>query len=208
MCDAAAYLRGRGKVENIFQVERWLEKHKPKVLLLENVPFTMYSKSSGETENLSHIRSALESRGYHVHTLLLNSRDYAIPQNRLRIWIVGVLRSCVQGPGNNIQSIVDTMRLDVLISLEHFLLSSKRPVYRGRRHRGGKKRKWEQAHATYFQAVRCSVSMNALVVELQELLGLIDREASVLNFHVNMGAFKGSHVLLDLKHSVQRTKAR
>ena len=199
---------GQGKSgKTWFQVRNWLKQHQVKIVLLENVPFTMFSKSSGEMSNFAHVRSALESLGYRVNPLLINCRDHGVPQSRVRIYIVGVLRQYAQGPDANIQSTVDAMRLHSVISLEHFLMTHVRVVGRGSRLRGSK-RKWMQVHSAHYQRHDCLESMDTFIVQLQERCGLTDREASVLNFHYKRGALQGSCVLVDLKHSIDRTKVR
>lgn len=71
-----------------FDVERILKKKKPKYFLLENVR-GLTSHDKGRT--FQTIKSSLESIGYSVDYLLLNSSNFDVPQNRVRIYIVGVL---------------------------------------------------------------------------------------------------------------------
>lgn len=70
-----------------FEIERLLAKHSPKGFLLENVRGLM-SHDGGRT--LSTILGKLEGLGYGVRCLLLNSSDFSVPQNRVRIYIVGI----------------------------------------------------------------------------------------------------------------------
>lgn len=75
-----------------FEVERLIEssQNKPKLLLLENVRgFTTHD--SGRT--FETIKSKLEALGYHVNALLLNSSNFGVPQNRLRVYLVCQLNS-------------------------------------------------------------------------------------------------------------------
>lgn len=61
------------------------DKHKPKVIFCENVKgLTIHDK--GRTFEV--IRSTFESLGYDVYYKVLNSRDFGVPQNRERIYIV------------------------------------------------------------------------------------------------------------------------
>jgi len=62
---------------------RICEEKKPQFILLENVKglTTKVHKSTFEK-----ILSELDRIGYNVQTKLLNSKDYGIPQNRLRVW--------------------------------------------------------------------------------------------------------------------------
>lgn len=71
-----------------FDIERILKKKKPKYFLLENVRgLTTHDK--GRTFEI--ITSSLRSIGYKIDYLLLNSSNFDVPQNRVRIYIVGVL---------------------------------------------------------------------------------------------------------------------
>lgn len=70
----------------LFQdVVRICEYHKPKVIFCENVKgLTIHDR--GRTFRV--IKSAFEQIGYDVHTKILNSKDFGVPQNRERIYIV------------------------------------------------------------------------------------------------------------------------
>ncbi|HBT95685.1 MAG TPA: DNA (cytosine-5-)-methyltransferase [Coriobacteriia bacterium] len=61
------------------------EKRKPKVIFCENVKgLTMHDK--GRTFSI--IEGALKELGYVVYSSVLNSKDFGVPQNRERIYIV------------------------------------------------------------------------------------------------------------------------
>lgn len=70
----------------LFQdVVRICEYHKPKVIFCENVKgLTIHDK--GRTFKV--IKSAFEQIGYTVFDKVLNSKDFGVPQNRERIYIV------------------------------------------------------------------------------------------------------------------------
>ncbi|MEM5480806.1 DNA (cytosine-5-)-methyltransferase [Pseudoalteromonas fuliginea] len=71
-----------------FDILRILKKNKPKYLFLENVRgLTTHDK--GNTFRV--IQEALTSLGYSIDFTLLNSSEFGVPQNRVRIYIVGVL---------------------------------------------------------------------------------------------------------------------
>lgn len=71
-----------------FEVERLLQKHKPRLVFLENVRgLTTHDK--GRT--FEAILNSLKSLGYKVQFRLLNSSNYGIPQNRVRIYIIASL---------------------------------------------------------------------------------------------------------------------
>jgi len=70
-----------------FEIERLLNaaKKKPRLLLLENVRgFTTHDK--GRT--YATVLSKLDELGYGVTPLLLNSSNFGVPQNRVRIYLV------------------------------------------------------------------------------------------------------------------------
>ena len=70
-----------------FEIERLLNaaKTKPRLLLLENVRgFTTHDKGRTYTTVLS----KLNELGYEVTPILLNSSNYGVPQNRVRIYLV------------------------------------------------------------------------------------------------------------------------
>lgn len=71
-----------------FEVERILSQYKPKGFLLENVRGLM-SHDGGRTFRT--IMSKLQELGYGVKYVLLNSSNFGVPQNRVRLYIVGQL---------------------------------------------------------------------------------------------------------------------
>lgn len=72
-----------------FDVQRIIEAKKPKVVLLENVR-GLVSHDGGNT-----FKRVLEILGEHyvVHHALLNARDFGLPQNRIRIFIVAIRKN-------------------------------------------------------------------------------------------------------------------
>ena len=97
-CQAFSYAgkrKGFGDTRGtlFFEVERLLKKHKPKAFLLENVRgLTTHDK--GRT--FKTILHSLQSLGYSVEHLLLNSSNFSVPQNRVRIYILGLLHDDVK----------------------------------------------------------------------------------------------------------------
>lgn len=72
-----------------FEIERIIKKNKPKLCLLENVRgLTTHDK--GRT--FSTILKSLQNLGYHVEYRLLNTSNFGIPQNRVRIYIIASLK--------------------------------------------------------------------------------------------------------------------
>lgn len=71
-----------------FEIERILERHKPKAFLLENVRgLTTHDKGKTFETILRH----LSELGYGVKPLIINSSTRGVPQNRIRVYILGIL---------------------------------------------------------------------------------------------------------------------
>ncbi len=73
-----------------FEIERLLEKYRPKAFLLENVR-GLYTHDEGRT--FKTIMDKLHGLGYGTYDLLQNSSNFGVPQNRVRLYIVGILGS-------------------------------------------------------------------------------------------------------------------
>lgn len=69
-----------------FEIARILKEKQPKMFLLENVK-GLKNHDNGKT--LAVILDTLFSLGYIVNHHILNAKDYGVPQNRQRIFIVG-----------------------------------------------------------------------------------------------------------------------
>lgn len=94
-CQAFSYAgkrKGFGDTRGtlFFDVERLLKKYRPKGFLLENVRgLTTHDK--GRT--FETIVNSLKSLGYSIEYRLLNSSNFNVAQNRVRIYIVGILNN-------------------------------------------------------------------------------------------------------------------
>ncbi len=71
-----------------FRIEKILEAKQPAAFLLENVK-QLYTHDQGRT--YATIHKKLTDLGYNVHTQILNSLDFGVPQKRERTYIVGFL---------------------------------------------------------------------------------------------------------------------
>ncbi|MFK7973677.1 MAG: DNA cytosine methyltransferase [Rickettsiaceae bacterium] len=83
------FLDDRGGL--FFDIDRILKKKKPKVFLLENVK-QLKNHDNGKTLNtiLEHLKKA----GYdNIQYEILKAKDFGVPQNRERIYIIGFLDS-------------------------------------------------------------------------------------------------------------------
>ncbi len=76
-----------------FDIERILIAKRPKAFLLENVK-RLRTHDSGNT--LKTIIKHLENIGYKIFYKVLSAKDFGLPQNRQRIYIIGFLDSKVE----------------------------------------------------------------------------------------------------------------
>ena len=74
----------------LWEVERILDEleHKPQILLMENVPEVI---GQGNVQHFNKWLAKLESLGYTNHFQILNAKDYGIPQNRRRVFMISIL---------------------------------------------------------------------------------------------------------------------
>lgn len=72
-----------------FYLAKILEQAKPPFLLFENVK-GLLSHDKGET--FKTIITRLDDLGYNIEWQLLNSKNFGVPQNRERVYIIGYLR--------------------------------------------------------------------------------------------------------------------
>jgi len=63
-------------------VFKWAKQHKPKVVLIENVPQFL------ESDYYNKLRKKFSSIGYESVSWILNSEDYGVPQRRLRSFTI------------------------------------------------------------------------------------------------------------------------
>lgn len=75
-----------------FDIARILREKRPKAFLLENVK-NLKSHDQGRTYNT--ITETLNSLDYATYTVLLKAKDFGLPQNRERIYIVGFCKKQV-----------------------------------------------------------------------------------------------------------------
>ncbi|TCL60536.1 DNA (cytosine-5)-methyltransferase 1 [Kineothrix alysoides] len=80
-----------------FEIERIIEKKKPKAFLLENVK-QLRGHDKGRT--LKVILQHLVALGYFVDYSVLRAADYGVPQNRERIYIVGFDKKQIDIPSH------------------------------------------------------------------------------------------------------------
>lgn len=71
----------------LWEVKKPLEAKSPKYILFENVKNFIGSKNKKDAQLLFHM---LEDYGYSVFYKVLNAKDYGVPQNRERIFILAI----------------------------------------------------------------------------------------------------------------------
>lgn len=71
-----------------FDIARIVEHHRPSVVFLENVK---RFKSHDQGRTFETIKTVLEGLGYEIYAQVLNAKDFGVPQNRERIYIIGFL---------------------------------------------------------------------------------------------------------------------
>ena len=94
-CQAFSIAGRKGGFEDtrgtlFFDVANILKQKRPRAFLLENVKGLVMHKG-GRT--LATILGVLQDLGYHVEWRILNSKNFGVPQNRERIYIVGFRQS-------------------------------------------------------------------------------------------------------------------
>ena len=80
---------GDSKIQEIFEIARFASILKPRILFLENVK-GLLNHDKGRT--FETILETLDELGYNVEWQVLNSKDFGVPQNRERVFIIGHLR--------------------------------------------------------------------------------------------------------------------
>lgn len=81
------FLDTRGTL--FFEIARIIRTKQPRLLLLENVKGLL---SHGNGDTFYKIITTLDELGYDLQWQVLNSKDFGVPQNRQRVFIVGNLR--------------------------------------------------------------------------------------------------------------------
>lgn len=69
-----------------YEYARLVKEIKPKVFIYENV-LGMLNHDKGNTWKI--IQDVFESLGYNIYPMILNAKDYGIPQDRKRLFVVG-----------------------------------------------------------------------------------------------------------------------
>ena len=78
-----------------YDIIRILREKQPKLVFLENVPGLL---SSNKGWDFARVIIELEGVGYTCEWQILNSKDFGVPQNRRRVYIIGHLRGADTRP--------------------------------------------------------------------------------------------------------------
>ncbi len=93
-----------------------LNQAKPKAFIFENVKGLVDPRNQ---EALAYILERVRAAGYHANYYVLNSFDYGVPQNRVRIYIVGFLDKMFHDKFQIAAPVIDKIRLsDVLLDVK------------------------------------------------------------------------------------------
>jgi DNA (cytosine-5)-methyltransferase 1 len=185
-----------------FEIERIVRRHRPAMLLLENVK-QLRTHDGGRTLHV--ILETLEQVGYAVDWQVLNALDFGLPQKRERIIIVGfrdadMLRKFEWPMGERDYSLADVLEPDDAVDARYF--ASAHIVARRRERVAGKPvfypSVWHENKSgnisvlDYSCALRTGASYNYLIVngvrrptprELLRLQGFPDHLPIVVSYH-------------------------
>ena len=87
-------INGNTRSGLLFEAERIIEHTKPKYAIAENVKNLVSKKFKDDFESLL---DRLDSYGYNNYWQVLNAKDYGIPQNRERVFIVSIRKDVDDG---------------------------------------------------------------------------------------------------------------
>jgi DNA (cytosine-5)-methyltransferase 1 len=109
----------------LWEIDRVLKEVKrknrklPKVLLMENVT-SLLSRRHSDDYNLW--KDSLKRLGYISNDWVLKSKEFGVPQNRERLVMISIHKSCYfQGLFNDIENSIEEMKHDTLVDLEKYL---------------------------------------------------------------------------------------
>ena len=78
----------------MYETIRIVEKLKPKYVLWENVKNVTGKK---HRHNFDKYLVSLQQLGYNNYWQIMNAKDYGIPQNRARVFVLSIRRDCDDG---------------------------------------------------------------------------------------------------------------
>ena len=126
-CQSFSIIGKRAGLEDIrgtlfYDYARLIKEIEPKVFIYENVP-GMLTHDKGNTWKV--ISSVFDSLGYKVYKSLLNAKDFGIPQNRTRLFVVGFKEKKVRfefpKPINLKNNFFDYLEDNNSVEIKHYL---------------------------------------------------------------------------------------
>ena len=111
-----------------FEIARIIKEKQPRLLLLENVK-GLLSHDKGKTFRI--IISSLDELGYDCQWQLLNSKNFGVPQNRERVFIVGHLRGTSRPEVFPIGGTAKQVNKNVFIGIDNHRREGKLREYKG-----------------------------------------------------------------------------
>lgn len=86
---------GDDRGQLFLQVMEVVDIKKPKIVLLENVKGFLSAKDDKGIPMPTRLSNELERHGYNTYWKLLNASDFGVPQNRQRVFIIGIRKDIV-----------------------------------------------------------------------------------------------------------------
>ena len=80
-----------GSAQTFLGLKRYMDAHRPTIVIFENVDSIDESVPNFDKTNADILLSEFASRGYEVQRCTLNTKDFGIPQNRIRAYFIAVL---------------------------------------------------------------------------------------------------------------------
>ena len=117
---------------HFFEIKRIIEEKRPKAFLLENVK---HFENHDKKRTFSKVKSVIEDElGYTFYHEILNAKDFGLPQNRERIYMVGFKEKIhFEFPKKSLEQVKLKDKLESNVGEEHFL--SQRYLDTLKRHR-------------------------------------------------------------------------
>lgn len=82
--------KGSGtKSSLLWECEKIIDYHRPKYIMMENVEAIVSDKYK---KDLTAWKEILKSYGYNNYSYILNARDFGVPQNRKRFFLISILK--------------------------------------------------------------------------------------------------------------------
>ena len=132
-CQAFSIAGKRGGFDDtrgtlFFEIARCIEQKQPRLLVLENVK-GLLSHDKGNT--FYTILTTLDELGYDLQWQVLNSKNFGVPQNRERVFIVGHLRGTSRPEVFPIGGTAKQVNKNVFIGIDNHRREGKLREYKG-----------------------------------------------------------------------------